>query len=45
MTIRKHGFLREIDITDVMAHVDNISGENRFKLYLELAEYFFNMND
>ena len=37
MTIRRYGGLRESDISVVMTYVDNVSGENRFRLYLELA--------
>lgn len=45
MAVRKHGYLKEEDLNDVCNNNDNISGENRYRLSLELAEYFYNKND
>lgn len=45
MSIRRHQTARERDIQEVMKHVDNISGENRFRLYLEVGEILYKNND
>ena len=37
MSIRKHRQVREEDLQEVLRHVDSISGENRYRLYLEVA--------
>ena len=45
MKLRRYGYLSEEDIQDVFKYADIISGENRYRLYLELAEYFYFRND
>jgi hypothetical protein len=45
MSIRKHNCLLESELQDILKFIDYISGENRYKLLLEIAIIFYNNND
>ena len=45
MAIRQQETVEEQDFQEVLRHVDYISGENRYRLYLEMAEILFRNND
>lgn len=45
MSIRKNNCLLESELQDILKFIDYISGENRYKLLLEIAIIFYNNND
>jgi hypothetical protein len=45
MSIRKNNCLLESELQDILKFIDYISGENRYKLLLEIAVIFYNNND
>lgn len=45
MSIRKNNCLLESELQDILKFIDYISGENRYKLFLEIAVIFYNNND
>lgn len=45
MSIRKNNCLLESELQDILKFLDCISGENRYKLLLEIAVIFYHNND
>lgn len=45
ISLRKNKYLVEADLQEVLKYLDYISGENKYKLLLEIAEILYKNND